>query len=105
MNSLIFQSVKTFLILFTHTVPPFPLFSLFFFFSFLPLDGVNGQMPNLDLVNLVDLMARYSGVRVTFNGKVGQCIVHDYLCCPCILVCVWMPLDHLAGQCIVHMLL
>ncbi|XP_065174830.1 glycosylphosphatidylinositol anchor attachment 1 protein-like isoform X2 [Sycon ciliatum] len=37
-------------------------------FDLLP-DGVNGQMPNLDLVNLVDLMARYSGVRVTFNGK------------------------------------
>lgn len=34
------------------------------------LSGLNGQLPNLDLVNLVHRMCSKEGVRHTFNGKV-----------------------------------
>lgn len=34
------------------------------------LSGLNGQLPNLDLVNLVHRMCSKEGVRHTFNNKV-----------------------------------
>lgn len=43
------------------------------------IEGLNGQLPNLDLVNLVHMLCNKEGVHHTFHNRVSKdiCLLHE----------------------------